>query len=192
MGDNLDLPMMSFKTQKGWREWLEENSDKSKGIWLRFFKKRSGVKTVVYAEALDEALCFGWIDGQVKKLDEQSYVQRFTPRRKRSVWSKRNTEHVERLGKLGKMTASGWVQVEAAKADGRWEKAYSAPSEVEVPEDWVRALEGNTKAREFWEKLNKANRYAICWQLADAKKVETRERRLKKFVEMMERGEKLY
>lgn len=192
MTKQLDLPMLAFETQEEWRIWLEKNHEISNGIWMQFFKKATGIQTIVYAEALDEALCFGWIDGQTRSLDEKSYLQRFTPRRKKSIWSKRNTEHVARLEKLGKMAPSGWAQVEAAKADGRWERAYSPPSDMKAPEDWLKALEKNKKAKAFFETLNKSNTFAIFFQLQSAKKPETRERRLKKFMEMMERGEKLY
>jgi uncharacterized protein YdeI (YjbR/CyaY-like superfamily) len=187
-----DQLIISCRTQAEWENWLSKNYATSDSVWLRFFKKNSGVPTVVYAEALDEALCYGWIDGIVKKYDDKSYLQRFTPRRKKSIWSKRNTEHVARLIKLGKMKPSGLKEVEAAKADGRWDKAYSSQKDQSMPEDFLRELAKNKNASEFFETLNKSNKYAIAWQLLDAKRPETRERRVKKFIAMLERKERLY
>jgi uncharacterized protein YdeI (YjbR/CyaY-like superfamily) len=187
-----DLPIVSFETADEWREWLLQHYTQETGVWLWFFKKASGKKTVTYDEALDEALCFGWIDGLVKTYDSESYVQRFTPRRKRSVWSKRNTEHIARLTRLGKMHEAGIAQVTAAQKDGRWERATHPPSEMTAPPEWTHALSQNKKAREFFETLNRANKFAIFYQLSTAKKQETKINRLKKFVGMMERGEKLY
>ena len=156
------------------------------------FKKDSGVKSVTYDEALDVALCYGWIDGQKNKHDARSWVQKFTPRRARSIWSKRNVEHVERLIAEGKMTAAGWVQIEAAKADGRWTRAYDAAKDMKVPEDFLKELSKNKKAKAFFDTLNKANTYAIAWRLQTAKKPETRERRMNALLEMMKKGEKLH
>ena len=190
--DSNDLPVISFETPAEWAEWLNENHGSCKGIWLRFFKKASGIKTILYAEALDEALCYGWIDGQIKTLDEQSYLQRFTPRRPRSNWSKRNTENVVRLEETGRMKPSGVKEVEAAKKDGRWEKAYHPPTEMEIPDDFLKELAKNKEALAFFESLNKTNKYAIAWRLQTAKKPETRERRMKKILEMMGKRDKLY
>lgn len=184
--------IISFGDQKAWEEWLSKNYKKQNGIWLKLYKKASDVKSVNYQEALDVALCYGWIDGQVKKLDENARVQRFTPRRKRSVWSKRNTEHVARLIKSGSMKPAGIAEIERAKADGRWEKAYASPANTTIPEDFLKELEKNKKAKEFWEVLNKTNKFAMIWQINDAKREETRLRRINKFVEMLSRGEKLY
>jgi uncharacterized protein YdeI (YjbR/CyaY-like superfamily) len=159
---------------------------------LKFAKKGSGVTTVVYAEALDVALCFGWIDSQVMTLDERFYLQKFTPRRSRSKWSKINVDKIEALTKAGRMRQAGLEQVELAKADGRWNAAYSSPANMTEPPDLKKALKASPKAAEFWANLNKSNRYAVIYQLEDAKKPETRERRLAKFIGMLERREKLY
>jgi uncharacterized protein YdeI (YjbR/CyaY-like superfamily) len=184
--------MMSFESPKAWARWLEANHDTPQGIWLRFFKKDSGIKTVSYAEALDEALCYGWIDGQVKKNDEKSWLQKFTPRRPKSMWSKRNTDHVARLTELGRMKPSGLQEVEAAKADGRWQKAYDSPGAMTVPEDFLQKLSKNVKSMAFYTTLNKANLYAIAWHLQTAKKPETREKRMKMILEMMKKGERFH
>lgn len=186
------VPILSFESQKAWEKWLSKNYSNADGIWLRFFKKGSGVQTVVYAEALDVALCYGWIDAQVNKFDELSYRQKFTPRRAKSIWSKRNIEHAERLIKDGKMKEAGFAQIEAAKKDGRWEKAYDSPSTMVMPEDFLKMVSKNKKAKAFFDTLTKANTYAIAWRLQTAKKPETRERRMKALLAMLERGEKLY
>lgn len=189
---NDGLEVISFDTPSKWRDWLAQNHDKSKGIWIRFFKKASGVKAVDYPQALDEALCYGWIDGQLNTYDDQSFVRKFTPRRPKSVWSKRNIEHVERLTKAGKMVASGIRQVEAAKADGRWAQAYDAPSNMQVPPDFLKELAKNKKAAEFFATLNKTNTYAISWRLQTAKKPETRQKRMAALLDMMAKGQKLH
>lgn len=187
-----ELSILTFSTAKIWREWLEENHNLSSGIWLRFFKKDSGTVSVSYDEALDEALCYGWIDSQIKKYDEKSYLQKFTPRRSRSVWSNRNKEHVERLIAAGKMHATGLKEIKAAKEDGRWAAAYDSASKMVIPPDFLGELEKNIQAKEFFNTLNKANVYAIAWRLQTAKKPETRQKRLKSLVEMLAKGEKLH
>jgi len=187
-----DQPILSFQTQKKWRNWLHKNHKKSDGIWLRIYKKDSGVKTVTYSQALDEALCYGWIDGQKNKYDELSFLQKFTHRRKKSIWSKRNTEHIERLTKEGKMHPAGLAEVEAAKADGRWEKAYDSPAKMDIPDDFLKALARKPKAKAFFKTLNKTNLYSIAWRLQTAKKPETRERRMKAIIEMLEEGKSLH
>jgi uncharacterized protein YdeI (YjbR/CyaY-like superfamily) len=185
-------PILAFATQAEWEVWLDAEHASSDGVWVKFAKKGSGVETVVYGEALDVALCYGWIDSQVSRYDERFYLQKFTPRRARSKWSRINREKIEELAREGRMRPAGLEQVELAKADGRWEAAYASPANVEMPEDLQAALDGSPKAAEFWEGLNRSNRYAILYQLEDAKKPETRTRRLEKFVGMLERGEKLY
>ena len=185
-------PILAFASQAEWEAWLDVEHASSDGVWLKFAKKGSGVESVVYAEALEVALCYGWIDSQVKSLDERFYLQKFTPRRARSKWSRVNRDKIEELTKQGRMKPAGLAQVELAKADGRWEAAYASPGNVEVPDDLRAALDGNTKAAEFWAGLNKSNRFAILYQLQDAKRPETRARRLEKFMGMLERGEKLY
>ncbi|MGI8952877.1 MAG: YdeI/OmpD-associated family protein [Chitinophagaceae bacterium] len=187
-----ELNILSFKTPKEFEKWLSKNHNISNGIWLRFFKKDSGEKTITYSEALDEALCYGWIDGQADKYDDKSWIQRFTPRRAKSIWSKRNTNHIERLTALGKMKPSGLCEVEKAKADGRWEKSYDSQSTTTIPDDFMKELSKNKKAKAFFESLNKANKYAIAWRLQTAKKLETREKRMKAILEMLSKGEKFH
>jgi uncharacterized protein YdeI (YjbR/CyaY-like superfamily) len=186
------MKQLGFKTTADFRAWLETNHGQCGGIWLRFFKKDSGKPTVTYAEALDEALCFGWIDGQAKPLDELSWIQKFTPRRARSGWSKRNTEHVERLTKAGLMMPAGLLAVAAAKADGRWHAAYDSPRNARPPEDFLKALGKNKPAKAFFETLNRANVYAIVYRLQTAKKPETRARRMETILAMLGRGEKFH
>jgi uncharacterized protein YdeI (YjbR/CyaY-like superfamily) len=185
-------PILTLASPEEWEAWLDKEHAGSDGVWLKFAKKGSGVQTVVYPEALDVALCFGWIDSQVMTLDERFYLQKFTPRRARSKWSKINVEKIEALSKAGRMRPAGLEQVELAKADGRWDAAYASPANMTEPADLKKALKGNAKAAEFYATLNKSNRFAIIFQLEDAKKPETRVRRLEKFMGMLERGEKLY
>jgi uncharacterized protein YdeI (YjbR/CyaY-like superfamily) len=185
-------PILAFASQAEWEAWLDAEHQASDGVWIKFAKKGSGVETVVYAEALDVALCYGWIDSQVRSVDERFYLQRFTPRRARSKWSQVNRAKIEELTKQGRMRPAGLEQVELAKADGRWEAAYASPANMQIPDDLRAALDASPSAAEFWAGLNKSNRFAILYQLQDAKKPETRARRLGKFVGMLERGEKLY
>jgi uncharacterized protein YdeI (YjbR/CyaY-like superfamily) len=182
----------SFRDEKEWENWLSKNHHETEGLWIRFYKKASGVQALNHDEALDVALCFGWIDAQSKPLDEESWIQKFTPRRQRSIWSKRNISHVERLTKEGRMRPPGQEAVRKAKEDGRWARAYDAPSQMEVPEDFLEALAKHKKALAFFETLNKTNRYAIAWRLQTAKKPETRQRRMEKLLDMLIRGEKLH
>ena len=187
-----DQPLIFFSNAPRWRQWLEQNHADSKGVWPKFYKKHTGITSLNYAEALDEALCFGWIDGQSKTLDEQAYRQRFTPRRKRSIWSKRNREHVARLIRAGKMAPAGLLQVKAAKVDGRWQAAYDSPKNMKIPEDFLKQLAKYPKAETFFKTLNRTNTYAIAWQLATAKRPETRQRRMAKLIDMLRRNEKLH
>lgn len=181
-----------FKTQKDWQQWLAKNHTLEEGIWLKIFKKASGKPSVNYDEALDVALCYGWIDGQKKTFDDEAFLQKFTPRRKKSLWSQRNREHVARLIKARKMRAPGLAEVERAKKDGRWDAAYGSGSTMKVPADFVAALAKDKKAQAFFKTLNRANTYAIAWQLATAAKPETRANRFKKLLDKMKRGEKLH
>jgi uncharacterized protein YdeI (YjbR/CyaY-like superfamily) len=183
---------LSFRSASDFRKWLAANHRKSDGVWLRIFKKISGEASITYAEALDEALCYGWIDGQKQPHDQGSWRQRFTPRRARSGWSKRNTEHAERLIKAGKMKAAGKAEIDVAKKDGRWTAAYDSPSKATLPDDFLAALRKDKKALAFFESLNKANTYAIAYRLQTAKKPETRARRLEMILGMMKRGEKFH
>ena len=185
-------PILAFASPEAFEAWLEREHATSDGAWLKFAKKGSGVASVAYAEAVEVGLCFGWIDSQALSLDERFYLQKFTPRRARSKWSRVNRDKVEELTKQGRMKPAGLAQVELAKQDGRWEAAYASSSNAKVPEDLRQALDANPKAAEFFAGLNKSNRFAIVYQLEDAKKPETRTRRLEKFLGMLERGEKLY
>ena len=192
MKTQTELPIIAFQSQKKWRNWLLKNHAGANGVWLRLYKKDSGVKSINHDLALDEALCFGWIDGQAKSYDEQSYLQKFTPRRKGSIWSKRNTEKVEQLIKEGKMHPSGLAEIEAAKADGRWAKAYDSPAKMEIPDDFLKELSKKPKALAFFKTLNKTNLYSIAWRLQTAKKPETRQKRMKVIIEMMIQGKKFH
>jgi len=187
-----DVPTESFVSASDWEKWLAANHGNSDGIWLRIFNKESGEKTVNYAEALDEALCYGWIDGQKNKFDTDSWVQKFTPRRARSIWSKRNIEHIERLSDENRMKAAGLKAFEDAKKDGRLAAAYDSPSNAETPGDFLKLLEKNKKAKAFFDSLNKTNKYAITWRLQTAKKPETREKRMNIILEMLTNGQKFH
>lgn len=187
-----DFPIIPFPSANDLNKWLAKNHATSKGIWLRLFKKDSGIASITRDEAIIEALCYGWIDSQANKYDEQSWLQKLTPRRPKSIWSKRNTEHVGRLVKEGRMHPAGMKEVEAAKEDGRWNKAYDSPKNIVVPEDFLKELSKNKKAYAFFKTLNKANTFAIAWRLQTAKKPETREKRMKALLAMLKKGEKLH
>lgn len=187
-----DFPIILFPEIKDWDEWMKKNHATEKGVWIKFAKKNSGKTSINYAQALDVALCYGWIDSLTKKLDDSFYIQKFTPRGLRSVWSKINTGHIERLTKAGLMQASGIAAVEAAKKDGRWEKAYDSPSNIQLPEDFLLALKKNKKAEAFFKTLNKTNTYAITWRLQTAKKSAIRTKRIETIIAMLERNEKLH
>lgn len=186
------LPILSFKTTIEWEAWLEAQPADSPGLWLRIYKKDSGKPTVTYAEALDGALCFGWIDGQKDKYDEAAWLQKFTPRRPRSIWSQINVKKVEGLIAAGRMRAAGLTVIEKAKADGRWEKAYAPQSQATVPDDLQAALDKSKTASAFFATLKGANRYAILFRIRDAKRPETRARLIATFVDMLKRKETLY
>ena len=181
-----------FATQAQWERWLERNHASAKEIWLQFAKKGSDVKTLTYPEAVIVALCYGWIDSQGRSGGEKITLQRYTPRGKRSRWSRINREHAERLIKEGKMTPAGLAAIEQAKGNGMWDAAYEPPSTATVPPDFEQALKKSKKAREFFATLNGQNRYAILHRLAAPGKPETRAKRIEKFVAMLERGEKIY
>jgi uncharacterized protein YdeI (YjbR/CyaY-like superfamily) len=187
-----DQPIISFKTATAFGAWLKKNHAKSAGIWMRIYKKDSGVQSINYDRALDEALCWGWIDSQKKAFDEKSYLQRFTPRKSRSIWSKRNRDHVARLVKEGRMQPPGQAQVDAAKKDGRWDAAYDSSSNIEMPKDFLTELSKNKKAQKFFDTLNRANTYAIAWRLQTAKKQETREKRMRDILKMLGAGKKFH
>lgn len=192
LGKKDQLPLIPFATQQLWEQWLEQNHSESTGIWIQFYKKGSGIASVNYAEALDVALCYGWIDAQLKSIDALCYKQHFTPRRPKSIWSKRNIEHVARLTDAGKMKPAGLKQVEAARADGRWEQAYDSPGNMVLPGDFLEELSKNKKALSFYESLTKANKYAICWRIQTAKRPETREKRKTEILAMLAREEKFH
>jgi uncharacterized protein YdeI (YjbR/CyaY-like superfamily) len=187
-----ELPVHLFVSPKDLEAWLEENHESADGLWLKIAKKGAPEPSVTYGEALEVALCFGWIDSQKRGLDETHFLQRFTPRRPRGRWSKVNREKAEALIEAGLMRPAGLAQVKAAKEDGRWEAAYESQGSAKVPPDLQRELDRNEAAAEFFASLDGANRYAILYRLDEAKKPETRERRLRKFVAMLEREEKLH
>jgi uncharacterized protein YdeI (YjbR/CyaY-like superfamily) len=182
----------SFDSADAWERWLVENQADQGGVWLRIFKKQSGIPTVTYDEAVDVALCHGWIDGQKRACDDVSWLQRFVPRRPKSAWSKRNTERVERLTAEGRMRPAGLAEAEAARRDGRWDAAYHAQSTAAVPPDFQDALDANPAAAAFFETLAKSSRYAFLYRITTIKKPETRAARIAKFVDMLARGEKLH
>jgi uncharacterized protein YdeI (YjbR/CyaY-like superfamily) len=176
--------IIAFASPKNLGRWLKLNHAIESELWVKIFKKGSGVPSVTWNEVVIETLCWGWIDGIKKSLDEQAYLQRITPRKTRSNWSKRNTEHIERLIIEGRMEEPGLVHVRAAKADGRWEKAYTT-SEMKVPADFLAAMDDRPKAKQFYETLTQSNRYVISHGLESAKKPETRQRRFEKFMDML-------
>jgi uncharacterized protein YdeI (YjbR/CyaY-like superfamily) len=186
------MAILSFPASLDFRDWLAKNYGQSHGVWLRIYKKDSGVATITYAEALDQALCFGWIDGQKKLYDKRSWLQKFTPRRPKSGWSKKNTHHAERLIRAGAMTSAGLKEVNAAKADGRWKAAYDSFANASVPEDFLEALAKNKRAKAFFETLNKTNLYSIAYRLQTAKRPETRDKRMRAILEQLARGEKFH
>jgi uncharacterized protein YdeI (YjbR/CyaY-like superfamily) len=181
-----------FAGPEEFRAWLREHHDTSPGIWLKLAKKGSGLTSITYDQAVEVALTFGWIDGQARPGDDTYYLQGFTRRRPQSPWSKRNRERVEALIEAGAMEPSGLAEVERARADGRWDRAYAGPRTAEPPADLLEALAARPAARDVFDTLNSANRFAILYRIQDAKRPETRARRIAKFVDMLERGEKLY
>ncbi len=187
-----DLPVIPFASQAEWEAWLDEHHTNEAGIWLKYAKKKSGIASVTYVEAVEAALCFGWIDGQAKGIDDNFSLQRFTPRRARSKWSKINRDCATRLIEDGRMRPAGLAQVEAAKADGRWDRAYDSPSTATVPEELQVLLDQHPEAAAFFASLDSRNRYAILYRIQDAKRPETRARRIEQFFEMLAKGEKLY
>ena len=187
-----EQPVLLFETPDDWAAWLEENHAASPGVWMRIGKKGSGLKSATHEEALDVALCYGWIDGQRKSLDDTSFLQKFTRRGVRSIWSKINRAKVEKLIESGRMRPAGLAEIERAKGDGRWDAAYDSHRTATVPGDLQAALDASPEAKAFFATLNSQNRYAILFRLQTAKKPETREKRLRDFVAMLERGETLH
>lgn len=192
MGADDGLPTLPFASAEAWEAWLEDNHAVADGVWIKMARKASGIESVRYPEVLESALCFGWIDGRREKLDDTWFLQRFTPRRSRSKWSRINREKAERLMAEGRMRPAGLAEVERAKADGRWEAAYAGQRAMTVPEDLQRELDSRPAAKAFFEQLSSQNRYAILYRLQDAKRPETRARRLEKFVAMLEAGETIH
>jgi uncharacterized protein YdeI (YjbR/CyaY-like superfamily) len=187
-----DLPVEEFATAKAWERWLRAHHDTAPGLWLKIAKKGSGVTTVDITEAIEVALCYGWIDGVRHAHDDTYFRQRFTPRRPRSKWSQINRDRAEALIAAGRMQPAGQAQVDAAKADGRWEAAYAGARTIEVPDDLARALRRNAKARRAFETLDSTNRFAILYRIHDAKRPETRARRIEQFVTMLAEGRTLH
>lgn len=186
------LPIRRFASERDWAAWLERNHDRSPGLWLQIARKHANTRSVSYPEALDVALCYGWIDGQKRTQSDAFWLQKFGPRTRKSLWSRINREKALALVAAGKMRPPGTAEIERAKADGRWKGAYDSPRASTVPEDLERALKRNAKARRSFEALDRANRYAILYRLQTAKKAETRARRLADFLEMLERGRKIH
>lgn len=192
MKSSEELPIKGFATQQDWETWLAEHYADPTGIWLKIAKKNTGILSISYAEALEGALCFGWIDGQKVAFDEQYWLQKFTPRRAKSIWSQINCDKATALIEAGRIQPSGLRQVELAKADGRWVAAYASQSKATVPDDLQEALDQNPRARDFFLTLSSVNRYAILFRVQTAKKAETRVARIQKFVTMLAEGKQLY
>ena len=187
-----DLPIKPFASKQKWADWLARQHDKSAGVWLKLAKKDSGIKSITYEEALDLALCYGWIDGQKKGFDDRYWLQKFTPRGPKSIWSKINTEKADKLIASGEMKPAGLRVIEAAKQDGRWDAAYASQKNMAVPEDFQAALDKNVKARAAFARLKSSERYSFLFRIHHAKKPETLARHIQKFVEMLEKGEKIH
>jgi uncharacterized protein YdeI (YjbR/CyaY-like superfamily) len=187
-----DLPVMEFASAKTWEAWLRDHHDSSPGVWLKIAKKGTGVKTVTMPEVIDVALCWGWIDGLRHKHDDVYFRQRMTPRKSRSRWSQINRDKIETLTAAGRVQPPGLREVDAAKSDGRWDAAYAGAGTIEVPDDLTRALRRNAKARRAFEGLDGQNRYAILYRIHDAKRADTRVRRIEQFVEMLAEGRTIH
>lgn len=187
-----ETPVLLVKNQKELEEWLKKNHEKFPAVWIKFAKKNSDAISITYDEALEVSLCYGWIDGLLNKFDDQFYVIRFTPRKKQSIWSKRNVEQAERLIKAGKMQAHGFAAINTAKANGNWHAAYDSSKDMQMPEDFLKELAKDKKAQEFFKTLTRANTYAIAFRLQTAKKSETRQKRMEAILQMLKKGEKFH
>jgi uncharacterized protein YdeI (YjbR/CyaY-like superfamily) len=187
-----DLPTLTFASQADWESWLDALHADARGVWIKMAKKATGIPSVTHAEALESALCYGWIDGQRASLDETHFLQKFTPRRPKSSWSRVNVEKVTALTVAGRMRPAGLREVERAKADGRWDAAYDPQSAISVPDDLQRELDANPDAKAFFATLDSRNRYAVLYRIQTAKKAETRAARIQKFVAMLADGQKIY
>jgi uncharacterized protein YdeI (YjbR/CyaY-like superfamily) len=188
----VELPIHSFEDQQDWAAWLEKNHAVSPGVWLQLAKKGVDIRSVSYGEAIEVALCFGWIDGQKQAHNEQYWLQKFTPRSAKSVWSKINKDKALALMKAGKMTPAGLKEIECAKGDGRWDAAYDSAGKSVVPPDFQAALDSNPRAKDFFATLDSRNRYAVLFRIQTAKNGETRAKRISRFVQMLERHEKVH
>jgi uncharacterized protein YdeI (YjbR/CyaY-like superfamily) len=186
-----EQPVLFFATGADLEAWMDKHGEESDGIWLKFAKKDSGIESVVYAQAIEIALSYGWIDGQAKRLDDHHYLQRFTPRRSRSKWSKINREKAERMIAEGRMHPAGLREVERAKEDGRWDQAYDSPSTATVPDDFRAALDAEPAAAEFFSSLGSTKRYSFLYRITDAKRPETRAKRIAEYVELLREGKTL-
>lgn len=184
-----DIPIMTCKDAAAWESWIDKNYTDQKGIWLKIAKKNSGIESVSAPEALDVCLCYGWIDGQRRSYDENYYLQKYTPRRKKSLWSQVNIGKIEALTDAGRMKKPGIEAVQEAKVDGRWAAAYASQREATEPEDLLAALDANTKAKDFYSTLTRAERYSVLWRLMTAKTPQTRTARLQKMIELLARGQ---
>jgi len=189
---DMDDPALTVPTQEKWEAWLEQHGGVSSGVWLRLAKKGAEHPTVSYAEALESALCFGWIDGQKRAEDEHYWLQRFTPRTARSIWSKINRAKAQALVASGRMRPAGLLEIDRARRDGRWDAAYSSSRTAVVPDDLQAALDANKKAKAFFATLDSRNRYAVLFRIQNSKKLETRAKKIARFVEMLGNGEKLH
>lgn len=187
-----ELPILLFQDEQAWEQWLAQHHGTSPGLWLRLAKKNSGLRSLSYAEALDVALCYGWIDSQKKSYDADCWLQKFTPRGPRSIWSKINVEKVKVLSRAGRMRPAGLTAVEQAKVDGRWAAAYDSQRNASVPEDFQAALDRSPEAKAFFVSLDSANRYAMLFRIQTAKRAETRAKRIENFIDMLQRGEKIH
>lgn len=187
-----DLPILLFKSQDDWRRWLDKNYSQPQGIWLKIAKKDSGITSISYGEALEEALSYGWIDGQLQRYDQQYYLQKFTPRRPKSIWSKVNIAKSARLIAAGKMQPAGLAAITQAKQNGEWDLAYDSSSNMSVPADFQAALDKNPQAKDFFLTLNKANIYAFNWRVQTAKTSVIRQSRIEKFIQMLSNHEKFH
>ena len=187
-----DIPIRAFKDVKAWESWLAKNQTPSEGLWMRIAKKASGIKSITYAEALEIALCYGWIDAQKSGESDTTFLQRFMPRRPRSIWSKINRQKAAELIEAGRMKPWGLEQVELARKDGRMDAAYDSPKSATITPEFQSALNGNPRAKAFFETINAANRYAILWRIQTARKPETRDKWIRKAIEMLEKGETIH
>ncbi len=192
MKNTPSLPVLSFETQRDWEKWLKGHHSKAAGVWLKLAKKGAEFVSLTYAEALEGALCYGWIDGQKASLDDQSWLQKFTPRRPKSIWSKVNCEKASELIAAGRMKPAGLRQVESARADGRWDRAYASPIRITTPADFQSELDEHPEAKAFFSTLDSANRYSILFRIQTAKRAETRSARIRKFIRMLLEHKKIH